>query len=156
MTSTILFDVIDALYAKFDAALPGIVVSDGFAVTQDPGSYLMVGIEDPETTGLPVAATSRQQWATLGDRQRDDNGAVWCVAESWNGDANQKAARVALKTTLDAAASVVNADPTLGGVTGLLWAGYGVTSNLMQAQNENGAIARMSFQIAYRTRIHTT
>jgi hypothetical protein len=155
MPATVVFDVLTALITQAKAHLPDIIVSDGLAITQDPGSYLMVGIDDPEAVGLAVAAASQQQWATLGDRQRDDNGVIHCVAESWNGDADPQAARDAVKATLDAVASLLNADPTLGGVPGLLWVGYGSSSTLTQAQTSNGAVARMVFQIGYRARIQT-
>ena len=156
MPATVLFAVLDALITQAKAQLPDIVVSDGLAITQDPGSYLMVGIDDPESVTFADAAQSQQQWATLGDRQRDDNGAIHCVAESWNGDADPKTARDAVKATLDAVASMLGADPTLGGVPGLLWVGYGTSSRLSQVQTSDGAVARMVFQVGYRARIQTT
>lgn len=153
MPTTVVFDLIDALVAQCKAQLAGIIVSDSYAITQDPGSYLMIGIDDPDAVTLARAADSRQEWAALGALQRDDNGSVHCVAESWNGDGDPKKARDDVKATLDGVAAVVNGDPTLGGVSGLLWTGYGASSTLTQAQTSNGAIARMAFTIAYRARI---
>lgn len=154
MGTSIVFDLIDALNDRWTSALTGINVIDGTGMTDDPGDFLMVGVEDPDTDTYADSAESVQSWAGLGARHRDEEGTVTCCALSWNGDANQRAARQAVKATLAAVENDLRSDPNLGGVVpGLLWTGFGTRLNLSQIQSETGAAALGFFQIQFKARI---
>lgn len=149
--------VIDALLAlgRSDAvpSVPAALVLDGLAVTLEPGNYLMVGAEDPDTDGAAFSAEVRQDWAAMGPyAPRDEGGDVTCVALAWNGDGDQKAARDAVYDIVNELADACRANVTLG-IDQLLWASLGTTGQLSQAQGENGASAYLIFRIHFEARI---
>ena len=49
MRSSVVPDLIDAMVAQFGAlpALADVTVSDGYPLTNEPGTYLFVGVDDP-------------------------------------------------------------------------------------------------------------
>lgn len=147
--------VIDALLAtaKNAAGLTDVLVLDGFGLTEEPGDFLMVGVDDPDRTDAAASASSEQEWAHANHTDRDERGAITCAALSWNGDANQKAARDAAYAITAALEDSLRADPTLGGVDGLLWTGFGQSSQLTQTQDDQGALALIVFTVAFRARI---
>jgi hypothetical protein len=151
--TSIVFDLIDALHQRFTNVLTDINVLDGYGLTDDPGDYLMVGVEDPDSDRA-TSAEGRQEWAGLGARARDEQGTVTCIAMSWNGDADLKAARAAAKATTAAVEDNLRADPNLGGtVPGLMWTGYGTRTELIQLQATDGACVMCVFDIAFKARI---
>ena len=86
-------DLIDAMVAQF-AALPelaDVTVSDGYPLTNEPGTYLFVGVDDPESATRAASATATQEWPHATAHSRNEAGAVTLACESWNGDADQKA-----------------------------------------------------------------
>lgn len=152
MGTSIVFDLIDALNSRFREVLP-VNVLDGAGLTDDPGDYLMVGVEDPDSD-RDTAAEARQSWAGLGARSRDEEGTVTCVAVSWNGDADLVAARAACKATVVAVEDHLREDPNLeGAVPGLLWTGFGERSSFNQFVGTEGAAVMCAFDIAFRARI---
>jgi hypothetical protein len=154
MATSAVFAVIDGLYASMTAALPQVLVLDGQGDTEDPGDFLMIGVEDPDSDAYADSAESEQSWAGIGNRARDEKGTVTCCALSWNGNGDQKAARDGVKAITDAVENVLRNDPTLGGVLpGPGWAQFGGRLNLSQIQTEAGAASLAFFQVAYQARI---
>lgn len=154
MTGTsVAFDLIDALVSTFQAALPDLNVFDGYGLTEDPGDFLMVGVEDPDSD-RSTSAEGRQEWAGLGARARYEEGTVTCIAMSWNGDADLAAARAACKATTAAVENVLRSDPNLAAtVPGLTWTGYGTRTELIQLQATDGACVICVFDVAFKARI---
>lgn len=152
MATSVVPALIDALVTNARTNLPNLSVRDGYGVTDDPGDYLMVGVSDPTADAPATSADSQQQWASLGAMSRDEEGDVWCVAFSWTGNNDQKAARDAAYATVAAVENMVRADPTQG-VSGVLWTSFGTNQNLTQDQDEHGASAQVAFQIHFRARI---
>lgn len=144
--------LIDALLAAAKTELPSTLVLDGFGVTDDPGDYLMIGVEDPDLEGFAFSADARQEWANVNHLVRDESGDITCAALSWNGDGDQKAARDAVYATAGAVENLLRDNPSLG-VAGVLWTGYGSSAQLMQNQDKHGAIALLVFRINFRARI---
>jgi hypothetical protein len=147
--------VIDALVALSDAALSTVTVYDGFGVSDDPGDFLMIGVDDPDSGDAASSTDSSQQAATLGTgRARDETGEVTCVALSWNGNGDQKAARDAVFATTAAVETLCRSNPSLS-ITGypLLVVGFGATQRLMQNQDEDGAEAAVFFSVRFRARL---
>jgi hypothetical protein len=143
--------LIDALIAAAETA--GVEnVYDGVHVSEDPGDFLMVGVDDPDSDGGSLSADSRQQWANANHTTRDESGSVTCAAYSWNGDGDQKAARDAAYVMVEALASACRTTPGLG-VGSLLWTDFGSDANLSQLQGDWGASALVVFTIAFRARI---
>lgn len=153
MATSVIPDLIDALIAAAATALPGVDVLDGPQVTDAaPGDYLMVGVEDLDSAEEANAAESRQQWANANYTARDEDGEITCVALSWNGDGDQKAARDAVFATAAALEDALRANPSLG-VSSVLWTGYGSLTQFIQAQGDTGAAAQLTFRVHFIARL---
>jgi hypothetical protein len=61
MATSVVFDLVGALVTQLGAAL-SVNVHDGYGLTDDPGDYLMVGVEDPDGDRA-TSAEGRQDWA---------------------------------------------------------------------------------------------
>ncbi len=142
--------LIDAVFTAATTALVGVAtVTDGFAVDSDPGNFLMIGIDDPESSNPGASAQSAQDWQSTGQSgARSEIGDVSCVAVGWNGEYNQKTARDAAYGIAETVAAILRATPALG-IPSLLWTSYGTNTQLFQDQND-GAIARVVFTIHFR------
>lgn len=152
MATSVIPALIDALVAQSTTALPSVKVYDGLAVTNDPGDFLMVGVEDPDLESAASSATAEQSWAHSTGTSRDESGEITCAALSWNGDGNLKTARDGVFAITAAVENLLRNDPDLG-VAGLLWTSFGSTVELSQGQGDMGADALVVFKVAFRARI---
>ncbi len=152
MTASVVPALIDALISTAESALPGVNVSDGFPLTADPGSYLCIGVQDPDADGYTNSADVQQEWSWAGATQRAETGEITCAALSWNGDGDPKAARDAAYAAVDALADALRANPSLD-VAGVAWTSFATGLQLNQAQDSDGAIAQVLFRIAFNARI---
>lgn len=145
--------LLDALFERATDALPDITVLDGPGITSDPGDYLMIGVDDPNTPGF--AATSNQVPGPMAStRPRDENGSVVCIAYAWNGDGEQKAARDSAYSYMAAVEGILRDDPNLGIATGGNFvAQMGDLQELSQAPNGSGVDALLIFNISFFARI---
>lgn len=154
MSNSVVPALIDALVAQARANITTATVYDGFGASDDPGDYLMVGVDNPdEDEGFAESAEWTTTWAGLGARAMDEEGDVWCVAQSVNGDGIQKAARDNAFTLVNAVWALVRTEPTLGVLASPGWARPGATGRLQQNQTDVGAVARIAFQIHFQGRI---
>jgi hypothetical protein len=152
MSTSVVFDLVDALVSRLTPLLE-VNVFDGYGITDDPGDYLMIGVEDPDSDRA-TSAESKQEWAGLGARSRYEEGTITCIAMSWNGDGDLSAARAACKATTVAVEDHLRDDPNLGGdVTGLNWTGYGTRTELIQLQATDGACVMCVFDISFKARL---
>lgn len=149
--------LIDALVSQATTALAALPVRvvDGFGISDDPSDFLMVGIEEPSIPAAGFAGSSDQVPGPFSTtRPRDENGAVWCAAYSWNGDAVQKTARDAAYSYMAAVETLLRADPSLGiTADGAFWAQMGDTQRLTQNQDSNGSDALLIFNVSFFARI---
>lgn len=149
--------VIDALVAAAPALMPsGVEVFDAFGLSGNTGNFLMIGVDDPNTDQAARSATSTQDWAHLNNFQRDQLGSISCVAQAWTGDDDQKIARDAAYAIVNALATWVRAHPDLGIVPAslsYLLTGFAGTEDLDQQRANQGAIARVTFQISFHARV---
>lgn len=152
MATSVVPALIDALLALANANLTDVLVLDGYGQTDDPGDFLMIGIEDPDSDGAGFSADARQEWANANYTARDETGDITCVALSWNGDGDAKLARDTAYGITSALEDALRLTPSLG-VEGLLWTGFGSTTQLSQAQGTGGASALLIFRISFRARI---
>lgn len=153
MAGTIALDVIDALVQKYPPVLPSFTVYDGVGASDDPGNFLMVGVPDPDSDQPPTSADSKQEWAGLGAKRRDEEGTVTCCALAWNGETQGLLeARAVLRTMFDALAALHVEDPTLG-IGSVMWTGLGKNIRVDQIQSEKGSMVLIVFDIDYKARI---
>jgi hypothetical protein len=144
--------LIDALVVEFTSTLTGLRVSDGMGATDDPGDYLMVGVEDPDVDGFSSSADVTQEWANSNYTGRDESGDIKCAALSWNGDGDITAARTAVYASLGQVETVLRQNPSLS-LPDVLWTGFGGSLQLNQIQDGAGAVAMVLFSIHFRARI---
>lgn len=144
--------LIDALVVACTTALPSAVVTDGKGVTNNPGNYLMIGVDDPDAQDHTEASDARLSWAGLGNHARDQEGDLWLVAASVDGGGNQKTARDAAYAVMAAVETIARTDPTISGVITTGWT-FVSSERLQQAQSKGGARARIAFQLHYKTRL---
>lgn len=150
-------DLIDAIVAAAQDAMPNVVVSDGFATTSDPGAVLMVGVEDPFSDTDEPAVDSEADFATTGrDGIRQESGEIVCAAYAWTGDPDdQKTPRVAVYDVADEVEALCRiqggTDPAFG-VERALWTKCGTRGQLRQLAGESGRAALLIFRIYYEGR----
>ena len=152
MATSVVPALIDAVVAAARTNLPDTNVFDGFGNTSDPGDFLMIGVEDPDTDDAAFSADTKQSWANANHTTRDESGELTCAALSWNGNGDQKAARDAVYAITAAVETFLRDNPPLN-VAGVLWTGFGSSSQLSQAQGDGGAVAQLIFRIDFRARI---
>jgi len=150
MSTSKLFDVIDALVTTLTSALPSVIVIDGPIVTEieTTDSYLTVG-----WTPDGEAPTSQQTPAGMPPVQRTEDFDIPCYADAYSGDTDTKSRRDAAKALLSAAENALRMDPSLGGaVSG---PGYAQITNvaLRQEQGESGLEVGITFHVTGFTRI---
>jgi hypothetical protein len=153
MPTSVVPALIDAIVATAQAQLPTLIVTDGVGRTDDPGDYLMVAVEDPDTEGFDMAATSTQEWANANYTARDEEGDVNCIAMAWNGDADPQAARQAVYDNVAALETALRQNPPQG-LDDVLWTSImAAGGRLEQIQGATGAVAILQFSIHFRARI---
>lgn len=139
--------VIDALVATLAAApaLAGVVVSDGYPVTDDPlDEVVTVGFAwDPEDDR---AAEVEQAYHELGtSARRDETLDVFCAARVLDGSGDMGSARARCVALLGAVESALRADPSLGLADVLrIEVTFG---DLRQTQDADGAAALVRFTV---------
>jgi hypothetical protein len=153
MATTVAFALLDRLVDLYTTRLPTVHVVDGDTVSDDVGTWLMVGWDDPDNDRA-TAATAAQSWAGLGAKARDEEGTVTCLVVVTKGSNSLKDVRATVKAVTDAVEDIHRDDPNLGGtVPGLMWTGYGTRTELRQWLSDMGAVATCTFDIAYKARI---
>ena len=134
------------------AAVPPVAVYDG-PVTTDAADKLIlwVGLADPDTVPPQPAATFEQSRADMGSLTRDEVSVIRCAAEAWAGTDDMKTVRVAAFGIHAAADAIVRADTSQFGGNAAL-AAPGITGGeLLQDNTQQGAVARVVFQITFRS-----
>ena len=155
MATSVVPSLIDAMVTAFDAALSTVQVYDGYGVSDDPGDFLMIGVDQLDPSGQATAATVQQDWANANYTSRSEQGDIACAAVSWNGDAGnagQKSARDAVYATQAAVETVLRNNPSLG-VANVLWTSFGTNAQLSQDQDHKGSLALLTFSIFFRAQI---
>jgi hypothetical protein len=134
--------VLDELVRLVRLALPGVEVIDGQPVRDTENDMVMVGF-----TGIPYEAAvestlTREQMSATPDREQYD---VTSLASSWpGGDVDPKPARDRAYVLVDAVASELARDQTLGG---RVMSARVSTQGLAQGQSDRGAAATVRFVI---------
>jgi hypothetical protein len=160
MATSKLFAAIDGLVAlcRGTSALNGVGIFDGPMVLEsedETGSNLFIGAVTDDTDTSGVTATSDQDFGPFGNGARDENLAIFCIAEAWSGDTDIKAVRDRVKAIVAAVEdlthqNVAGADVTLQGA--VLWSRV-TNIALRQSQTDQGAEAVATFLVAGRARL---
>ncbi|YCK35176.1 hypothetical protein ACNF49_14135 [Actinomadura sp. ATCC 39365] len=147
-------DVLDALVALFGSApaLDRVKVFDGPPVTGSPVTdAVFVGYDgDPDGDG-GQAVEFTQEWASIGQRARDETFTVTCAVLAWRGSTAVRPVRERAFALLAAAEDALRADPSLGLPPPTVVAV--AAGSLQQAQWHDGVACRIPFQVAVKTRI---
>lgn len=147
-------DVLDALVSLFAAApaLAGVKVLDGPVVTSAPlKDAVFVGYDgDPDDDG-GLAVEFSQEWASIGQRARDEKFTVTCAVLSWRGSTTVRPVRERAFALLAAVEDALRDASDLGlpPPTVVAFA----SGSLQQTQHETGMTCRIPFQVAVKTRI---
>ena len=158
MATSIVPSLIDAIIAAATANVPATtMVLDGFGSTDSPGDYLMVGVDDPDAQGWANSADAQQDISSDGPPSgaRDQTGTFACVALSWNGDGNQKAARDAAAASMAAVESYIRANPglTIASQSQTFWCWFTPSETWRQQQDGSGAAAYVIFRVGFFARL---
>jgi hypothetical protein len=157
MQGSMIPSVIDALISCLQGQ--SFTVIDGPGNTDDNiRSALFVGLNNPDSPDVIGAAVSDEQWAWLGHDVRDETAQIHCLAEAWNGDADQKAARDTVFGTLTTVTTMIQNNPQLcpdndtSKPGTVMWVQSIGSLSFDQTQDANGAYARLGFDITLRGR----
>lgn len=152
--ATASYDVIDALVDQLPSVSDGVRVSDGFGVSDDPGDFIMIGVDDLLSDRAAHALEADQEWAHVNHTTRHEAGDINCIAWSRVGDSDagsSKRVRDQLRAVLDSLADYIRTNYTLG-VPEVLWVGFRLIST-DQDQDDYGAWCLANFQIHFEARI---
>lgn len=153
METSVVFGLLDVLVPRFEALLSNATVFDGDGLDDSGDDYLMVGWDDPDND-RGNSGEARQSWAGLGARARDEEGTVTCLVLCRDGGNQIATARASAKAITDQIEADLRSDPNLGGaVPGLMWIGYGTRTDLKQWLSDRGAVAQLTFELAFKARI---
>ena len=149
-------DLIEAIVAYAQDALPYVNVSDGFTVTSDAGDTLMIGVDDPNVDGAQFSVEGERDFVNGGlDGIIAETGEIICAATSWIGDDDQATPR---RRVFDIADKVADLCATRGatdpafGVERALWTVAGRRHQLLQIAGDGGRAALLIFRIYYEAR----
>ena len=134
------------------AATPPVAVYDGPVTTAAADKLILwVGLADPDSIPPQPGATFEQSRADMGSLTRDEVSVIRCAAEAWAGTDDLKTVRVAAFAIHAAADALVRADTSQFGGNAAL-AAPGITGGeLLQDNTQQGAVARVVFQITFRS-----
>ncbi len=149
--------VVKALVALAPAAigafLDGVTVTLGMPPENDPADFLAVGVGSLDEAGSLFSGESRQSWAEIGNRARDEEAFVNCLAAARSTDETVENALDRAYAIVEGVAALCRANPTLG-VSTLLWTSHGVTTNPAVLYEKGKPPAYVvEFQVAFRARI---
>ena len=140
--------------ALLGQASPPVTVYDGPPTTAlDAPLALYVGLSDPDSEGAEAAADSVQEWGAIGRQGRNETVTVHCCAEAWAGVDDMKTVRVSATGIVAAVEQVMQADTTQFGGN-VLFPDPGITGlSLLQNNTQTGAVARVAFDLVFKSRI---
>jgi hypothetical protein len=131
-----------------------VTVYDGPATTGlDAPLKLFVGLSDPDNPAADPAGDFTQEWAGLGRLARNETSTVHCCAEAWAGTDDLKTVRVSVTGIVAAVETLLQADSTQFGGNVQFPAPGVTTGALLQNNSDRGAIARIAFDLTFKSRI---
>lgn len=142
-------------YRDPETALPGIPVFDGpeYGITADRAfTWLCVGWSgDPDTP--EDAGDAGQVIAALGNRQREETGAIRLRAVSSSGDRDMKACRDAAFAVMGTVEQLCRTTPQLGLDPAWMREAQIADRYRLRQSYDSGAVFELDFTVGYRARI---
>jgi len=152
-----LIDYLVALFANaatLGQASPPVTVFDGPATTGlDAPLKLFIGLSDPDSEGAETAADFTQEWGGLGRLARNETTTIHCCAEAWAGTDDLKTVRVAVTGIAAAVEVLMQSDASQFGGNVLYPAPGFAAGSLVQNNTQQGAVARVAFDLIFKSRI---
>jgi hypothetical protein len=140
--------------ATLGAATPPVTIFDGPPTTElDPPLALYVGLSDPDSDAAEPAADFSQTWGAIGRQARNEVTTIHCCAQAWAGTDDLKTVRVAATGIVAAVEVLMQSDSTQFGGNVLFPAPGVAAGALLQNNTDRGAIARVQFDLIFRSRI---
>jgi hypothetical protein len=134
------------------AAVPPVTIYDGPPTTGlDASLKLFVGLTDPDNPAAEEAATWVQSRGDLGLLTRDEISSIHCCAEAWSGPDTLQPMRLAVTAIVAAVEVIIRSDATQFGGNAALAAPGVDTSSLVQNNTQTGAVARIPFDITFKS-----
>jgi hypothetical protein len=140
--------------ATLGQANPQVTIFDGPPTTLlDAPLKLYVGLSDPDNEAVEPAADATQEWAALGRRGRNQAVTIHFCAEAWTGSDTIQTARLSAYGIVSAVETLLQADTTQFGGN-VLFPDPGITNEALSQNNSDvGAIARVAFDVIFKSRI---
>jgi hypothetical protein len=131
-----------------------VTVFDGPQTTGlDPPLALYVGLPDPDNPAAETAADFTQEWAAIGRQGRNETITIHCCAQAWSGADDVRTVRLAVTGITSAVEVLLQADSTQFGGNVLFPAPGFASGSLSQNNTDRGAIARIPFDLTFKSRI---
>jgi hypothetical protein len=145
-------DVVDTLLTLCAAALPDRAVIDGPGPGGDDAEhFLFIGMGDPRRDDSD-AGKFDQEWNMSTTAGRRETGTVDCIALSYDGSGDQRAARQGAFETVGEVQRILRGDTRLGGVDGLIKTSF--TGGLPdQVQTSRGAACAIRFSVDFEAQL---
>lgn len=151
MSATTTHAAIDALVSLWTATFADtpVEVYDGAIVT-DAKQFqaLFVGFDPTDDNGKAV--DSRQAWAQMGARRKQEDGTITCSIGTWSGDDSTHDRRVQAAEILSRAEAAHREDITLGGV--VQYSNFGENVTLYQTLTDTGNEVLVTFTVSFMSR----
>lgn len=145
-------DLIDALVAQVPPYLAeGVIVQDGQPDTWEVGDWLYVGVTDPDSPTPTNGASATQEWPLATATARNESGTLTCYALVIRGDGSVKDARDAVFAIAAGVMRLLRDDIRLG-IPGMVRTSF-ESLDFDQGQTPDGALAVVTFRIAFAARI---
>lgn len=145
MSTTHVGIVVDGLVATWTTA--GVTVIDGPAIQAANIGTDVVYVGWDGGAGAD-AARGTQDWASLGNRARDENLSVTCYVEANRGDTTMKPTRDAALAVVTTCEQSLRSDPQLdGALSGPSWAAFAEVVSLTQLQTSDGSRVGVVFTV---------
>ena len=140
--------------ATLGQATPPVTIFDGPPTTGlDAPLKLYVGLTDPGSEAAQAAADFTQDWAAIGKQARNETTTVHCCAEAWSGTDPLQPVRLAVTGITAAVETLMQADSSQFGGNVLYPAPGFAAGSLVQNNTDRGAIARVPFDLIFKSRI---
>lgn len=152
-STSVVYDLVGTLVSTFQAQVTTAQVYDGYGSTDNPGDFVMVGIEDPDGD-KGASAETQQKFVDIGGLSREESGSITCVVVSWNGNNSLSEARGKVKAITQVIENTLRSSPNFGNaIPGLLWIGYGSRTQVTQMQAKGSALVMQVFDVQFKARI---
>ena len=146
------FTAAPALQALQMGDTTGVTVYDGPPTTGlDAKLKLYVGLTDPDSDAIEPAASWTQMREDLGNLTRGERITVECCAEAWSGTDDMATVRTGAFGITAAVENFTRANSdSFGGNAQFADPGF-AAGQLLQNNTSTGAVARIPFQLSFRT-----